>query len=253
MYRSNSGSSSIKSHLLLEEVRTSLLGAVEHLFQQRGVSRRSLQDIASAAGVTQGAVYWHFQDKADPFNAMMDRLRLLIEAANQQLEACAAHDPLRRLREMLVSTLLHVATDPQVHRVFKIATLKVEFVDELQGPQRRRLQAVQEHQATLARCLQRCGLGRRTRARPARAGGRPDPDLDAGPQRLRPAHHQRGGDRRPVGWPGQSGPDQAEASLKALARPRWDTSGLFCRPEPPCRCQVLRPRSPSLSRCTTSR
>ena len=40
--------------------REVLLDAAEVLFAQRGVSRTSLQEIAKAAGMTRGAVYWHF-------------------------------------------------------------------------------------------------------------------------------------------------------------------------------------------------
>jgi TetR/AcrR family acrAB operon transcriptional repressor len=46
------------------ETRNSLLDAAEHLFQARGVSRTSLNDIANEAGTTRGAIYWHFKDKA---------------------------------------------------------------------------------------------------------------------------------------------------------------------------------------------
>ena len=61
--------------------RHKLLDAAECLFQSQGVSRTSLQDIAVRAGATRGAVYWHFKDKADLFNAMMDRVTLPLEAA----------------------------------------------------------------------------------------------------------------------------------------------------------------------------
>ena len=56
--------------------RHSLLDSAELLFQAQGVSRTSLQDIAQAAGATRGAIYWHFKDKADLFNAMMERVTL---------------------------------------------------------------------------------------------------------------------------------------------------------------------------------
>ena len=59
--------------------REALLDAAELVFEQRGVSRTSLSDIAKAAGVTRGAVYWHFKDKADLFNAMMERVTLPLE------------------------------------------------------------------------------------------------------------------------------------------------------------------------------
>jgi TetR/AcrR family acrAB operon transcriptional repressor len=51
--------------------RHRLLDAAELLFQAQGVSRTTLNDIARQAGATRGAIYWHFKDKADLFNAMM--------------------------------------------------------------------------------------------------------------------------------------------------------------------------------------
>ena len=59
--------------------RASILDAAELLFHRQGVSRTSLHDIAAAAGVTRGAVYWHFKDKADVFTQMMDRVCLPVE------------------------------------------------------------------------------------------------------------------------------------------------------------------------------
>ncbi|GAB4040088.1 MAG: efflux system transcriptional repressor NalD [Rubrivivax sp.] len=141
-----------------EATRTAILDAAERLFQARGVSRTSLHDIAQAAGVTRGAVYWHFQDKGDLFNAMMERAKLPLEEASARLETCDAIAPLARLRELLVGTLARIATDPQMRRVFEVATQKVEYTDELAGVRRRHRQAVQEHQATIARCLQRAGI-----------------------------------------------------------------------------------------------
>ena len=141
-----------------QATRTSILDAAEQVFERQGVSRSSLQDIASAAGVTRGAVYWHFQDKADVFNAMMERAKLPLEEAAQQLEACTALSPLERLRQMLGIKLQRLATDPQMQRVFTIATLKMEYVDELQAVQERYREAVNEHLATIARALQRAGI-----------------------------------------------------------------------------------------------
>jgi TetR/AcrR family acrAB operon transcriptional repressor len=144
-----------------QATRTAILDAAEHLFQQRGVSRTSLQDIAGAAGVTRGAVYWHFQDKSDLFNAMMERVQLPLEEADARLEACEGHAPMERLRELLIATLARVAGDEQVHRVFEIATQKVEYVDDMSGVQQRHRQAVQTHLDTIGRCLERAGIDHR--------------------------------------------------------------------------------------------
>jgi hypothetical protein len=40
------------------------------VFLERGVSRATLDEIARAAGVTRGAIYWHFRDKLEIFVAL---------------------------------------------------------------------------------------------------------------------------------------------------------------------------------------
>lgn len=122
-----------------------LLDAAEHLFQAQGVSRTSLQDIARRAGATRGAVYWHFKDKADLFNAMMERVTLPLEKTFQDqlgLEGQEGHtDPLARIRSGVGEALLRIASDPQTRRVFEVATHKVEYVGELQAVRLRHLKS----------------------------------------------------------------------------------------------------------------
>ncbi|MBV5333220.1 TetR family transcriptional regulator, partial [bacterium] len=57
-----------------QETRKAILDAAETVFQERGVSRTSLAEIATAAGVTRGAIYWHFANKAELFDAMIQRV-----------------------------------------------------------------------------------------------------------------------------------------------------------------------------------
>ncbi|MDY7116929.1 TetR family transcriptional regulator [Halomonas sp. SSL-5] len=56
--------------------REALLDAAEEVFLEKGVARTSLEQIARHAGVTRGAVYWHFRNKADLFQAMLGRVRM---------------------------------------------------------------------------------------------------------------------------------------------------------------------------------
>src|SRR6478735_4413225 len=102
--------------------RHKLLDAAEHLFQAQGVSRTSLQDIARRVGATRGAVYWHFKDKADLFNAMMERVTLpLEESFNHENEAQEiAGEPslnaIDRIRVSTVNALRQIVTDMQTRR-----------------------------------------------------------------------------------------------------------------------------------------
>jgi len=51
-----------------QETRQHILDVALRLFSRQGVSATSLADIAQAAGVTRGAIYWHFKNKSDLFS-----------------------------------------------------------------------------------------------------------------------------------------------------------------------------------------
>jgi TetR/AcrR family acrAB operon transcriptional repressor len=118
--------------------RDSILDAAEKLFVEQGVSRTTLQHIATAAGVTRGAIYWHFDDKGALFNAMMERAILPLEAEMQVLDQVESDDPLVDLRNHMLAVLDRTVNDPGARRVFEIATLKVEFVGEMNAVRQRR-------------------------------------------------------------------------------------------------------------------
>jgi TetR/AcrR family acrAB operon transcriptional repressor len=119
--------------------RDSILDAAEQLFAEHGVSRTTLQHIATAAGVTRGAIYWHFDDKVALFDAMMERVIMPLESSLpriDEVETVAA--PLGDLRQYMMAGLRKTVEDPRARRVFAIAALKMEFVGELEAAQVRR-------------------------------------------------------------------------------------------------------------------
>jgi len=113
------------------------------LFAEQGVSRTTLQHIASAAGVTRGAIYWHFLDKGALFNAMFDRAKMPMDEAIQVLDqGRTVEDPLQCLRDDMMTVLRIVAEDEKARRVFEIATLKTEFIDEVDAVRARRRESI---------------------------------------------------------------------------------------------------------------
>ena len=124
-----------------QATRSALLDAAEHVFHAQGVSRSSLAEIAQAAGTTRGAIYWHFKDKADLFNAMMERVILPLEASVLMVGEGVEHpDALQELRRGLCSALRLVATDSRAQRVFEIASHQIEYVGELAAVRQRRIE-----------------------------------------------------------------------------------------------------------------
>lgn len=124
--------------------RQSLLDAAELLFQAQGVSRTSLNDIARKAGTTRGAIYWHFKDKADLFNAMMERVTLPLEQAFRNVGTDPDGNPMEQIRQAMREALGLIANDERTRRVFEVVTQKVEYVDELREVRMRHLAARNE-------------------------------------------------------------------------------------------------------------
>ncbi|SDZ81655.1 MULTISPECIES: TetR family transcriptional regulator [Acidovorax] len=114
-----------------QTTRNNLLDAAEQLFQSRGVSHTSLNDIAVAAGTTRGAIYWHFKDKADLFNAMMERVTLPLEQTLVAAYVEQSPHPVAEIRSAMLDALHLIATDAQTQRVLQIATHQVEYTADM--------------------------------------------------------------------------------------------------------------------------
>lgn len=130
--------------------RNSLIDAAEVVFNEKGVSRASLGDIAEVAGATRGAIYWHFKDKVDLFAAMMERVTLPLERGCGEFESSASPDPVQRLRAVIGLVLQSVHSDARTRRVFEIALYKVEYVREHADLRARHIAAADAFTAKLA-------------------------------------------------------------------------------------------------------
>lgn len=142
--------------------RERLLDTAEAVFLTQGVSRSSLQHVASAAGLTRGAIYWHFKDKAELFGAMMDRAVLPCEAARAPCIQCT--DPLEAVRRMILQPLEQVRDDERTRRVFTIAIHCTEYTDEMRAAQVRHHEAIQAYTAELAQLLRQAAAQGQVRA-----------------------------------------------------------------------------------------
>ncbi|MBL4835662.1 MAG: TetR family transcriptional regulator [Pseudomonas sp.] len=114
-----------------QETRSEILTAAELCFYRKGISRTSLSEIASAAGVTRGAIYWHFQDKSELVGALLERVNIPLQPLSEASRSPDEPDPLGRLRELLVKVFQRAATDPEVRRVGEILFHKCEYTEDL--------------------------------------------------------------------------------------------------------------------------
>lgn len=134
------------------ETRSLILDTAERVFEQKGVSHTTLTDIAKAAGLTRGAIYWHFKNKVDLFQAMMDRIKLPMEHTKAHNSA-DLDDPLAFVRDCALGVLKQITRDPQTQRVFEICCHKVEYVDEMTQLRERHIECRSEFLSQLERGL----------------------------------------------------------------------------------------------------
>lgn len=75
------------------QTRKHILDASLRLFSTRGFARATVRDIARAAGITDAAIYYHFESKRDILEALVEERGFV--AGLQELERVAADLPLR--------------------------------------------------------------------------------------------------------------------------------------------------------------
>ena len=114
-----------------ELTRETILDAATEVFFRRGVARASLEDVAQKAGVTRGAVYWHFRDKLDLFAAIEERLRLPQEAELIALTRSSPRDPLGELERTIVRKLTELSEDETLQIQMTVVLLRVDYIDEM--------------------------------------------------------------------------------------------------------------------------
>ncbi len=134
-----------------EETREKILDAAEQLFFARGVMQTSLEQIAEEAGVTRGAIYWHFSDKVALFKALHERVRLPQEDMIVQAVADGHPDPLALLEQLSLDLMKRLTTDPQLMRVYTILLVRCEYVGEMAEALRRQQDADALMQTRLTR------------------------------------------------------------------------------------------------------
>ena len=106
--------------------REQLLDAAERVFREHGVAGSTLAQVAAEAGVTRGAVYWHFRDKSDLYAAMCERATLPLEMMLERAGSTRHADPLATLRELALAALARLACDARAQAVFDVMFHKTE-------------------------------------------------------------------------------------------------------------------------------
>jgi len=114
-----------------EKTRLQILNAALDVFSEKGYVRSTLNDIASRVGMTRGAIYWHFKDKADLFDALSEQIAQCTDTSLEDLMARSS-ETLDDITEML-SPWFHLFEDNERFRTYwEFTTYKIEYHEELE-------------------------------------------------------------------------------------------------------------------------
>jgi AcrR family transcriptional regulator len=95
--------------------RQQLLAVARALFAERGYAATATEDVVERAGVTRGALYYHFKDKRDLFRAVLEDIQMEMARTPPSIPA-APRDPWAMMRAG-VHGYLDACLDPRVQRI----------------------------------------------------------------------------------------------------------------------------------------
>lgn len=125
-----------------EITRRELLKKALVIFSKKGYNAATLQDIASEAGVTRGAIYWHFGSKAELYNTLV---REYSDRGGQIVQQAAAEGGslLDILRRVFVRQLEVIETDRELRALMELYLFKTGMVEELAEGRQQQVEAAQ--------------------------------------------------------------------------------------------------------------
>ncbi|MNC10581.1 putative acrEF/envCD operon repressor [compost metagenome] len=113
------------------KTRQHLINVAITLFAKNGVSTTTLADIADAAGMTRGAIYWHFDSKVSLFNEIWNIQSCIALEIRRKLKIQNPDNDLKLLREIIIETLKFISTDRRQHELLQILYHTCEFNGEM--------------------------------------------------------------------------------------------------------------------------
>ncbi len=112
-------------------MRDAIVAAAAGLFQERGFAATSMQEIADAVGLTRPALYYHFRNKEEVLESLVEKITLKSIRNTLLIDVRGSGDPAATLRSMVVTYALWILRHPQHFAVLSR--------DEKELPERARL------------------------------------------------------------------------------------------------------------------
>lgn len=133
--------------------RSTLLKAALTVFSTKGYDATTLDDIASAAKVTRGAIYWHFKGKADLYNTLIEEVSARGSTVVQNAVA-EGGTLLKILRRIFIDQCALIEDDREARAVMELVLFKTGLNPELQAGRKKQVNAGNELIANITQVMQ---------------------------------------------------------------------------------------------------
>lgn len=148
----------------VERTRQRLLDAAERVFSERGYAVARLEEIAEAAGLTRGSIYWHYDGKPELLEAVIDRAwfpwdQLPVERAGTQ-----GLPGIAQMACVLGQGLQHTLAEPHLRRSASILLQGHELRHVSERVQERLRGMQQRIRRYVALVIEQASAGRLARA-----------------------------------------------------------------------------------------
>jgi len=120
--------------------REQLLKKALAAFSKKGYSATTLQDIASEADVTRGAIYWHFGSKAELYNTLIREYSARGDLIIQQA-ASEGGSLTEILRRVFVRQLEVIENDREMRALMELYLFKTGPVPELEEGRQQQIES----------------------------------------------------------------------------------------------------------------
>jgi len=120
--------------------RAAVLKAALSVFSAKGYAAATLDDVAAAAKVTRGAIYWHFKGKADLYNTLVEEMSARGASVVQQAVA-EGGTLIDILRRVFINQCSLIEDDKEARAVMELALFKTGMDPDLQAGRKKQIEA----------------------------------------------------------------------------------------------------------------
>jgi len=109
--------------------RRVLIDAALKVFSHQGYAQATLEEVAKEAGVTRGAIYWHFSNKFEIFYAVLQEL---YKRAGERVMKIIDSDqrPVSKLRQLMREFLLIISNEEEFGIIEEVQLFKTRKGEE---------------------------------------------------------------------------------------------------------------------------